>query len=78
MELLVAPTVCNKAKLTRQPNEDKTTPTQVANNDFETLFWGESYNRVMQANQDAQEPARLELGNRKVITTIHRIKPVEP
>ena len=78
MELLVAPTVFNKAKFTRQPNEDKTTPTQVANNDWETLLWGKSYNKVMQANQDAQEPARLKLGNRKVITSIHRRKPVEP
>ena len=32
----------------------------------------------MRANQDAQEPARLKLGNRKVITSIHRRKPVEP
>ena len=32
----------------------------------------------MQANQDAQEPARLKLRKRKVITSIHRRKPVEP
>ena len=49
----------------RSSNEDKSKKIEVI------------YNRVMPANKDTQEPARLKPGNRKLIT-ISLPKPVEP
>jgi hypothetical protein len=58
--------VHNKAEHRKQPNEGKTMLTQAAD-DWETEFWKENQNKVVPANEDAQESAQLKPRNQQRI-----------